>query len=339
MAGIKGWIKIVRYTFDGCEFAETVIGNHQGIISRRVRDSLPGNVLAAIVLIGGYGRREGAYVVEGNKYQPYNDYDYFLIFKNVSRRRARNLAELIPDLESLVGIAVDFFPLVESELGSLEFSLMNAEMQTGHRVIWGNPDILAAMQSMPLAEVPLREFSRMMMNRGCLLLMNYRDPGNPEFSKFINKAWLAVGDSVLRLNDVYDISYLVKARKLWDVTGNTRIALNFEKAVNIRLRPDLHPAWTIADLQEVTTTWSQTLSRLAAEDKHPLRLLPGEPLLLLTHFLRNIRDPRLHSWSHVMFQHPRQSVLATLKALLADRQAEGWNHKTDILLKLWASYS
>ena len=95
------------------------------------------------------------------------------------------------------------------------------------------------MQDMPLAQLDLREFERLLTNRGCLLLMNHLDNGHEHISKYINKAWLAIGDALLALAGKYEISYLNKKLAIEQVTRNERVAnLIVETAFNARPKGD-----------------------------------------------------------------------------------------------------
>lgn len=327
----------MTYTFNGFMPAEIVIQNHQNEIVAAVRRVIPDEELSAIVMIGGYGRQEGAFVEIEGEYAPYNDYDYFVVMQNVSSKKAHKILQKIPDLEITIGIEVDFYPLLKNDLKTLEFSLMNAEMQVGHRVIWGDKNVLSSMQRMPLSKVPLSEFTRMMMNRGCLLLINYCDPGNPHVSKYINKAWLAIGDSVLKLLNSYEVSYLKKTKKISAILGESRISKCYERAVNIRLRPDLYSEWSLDDLDEVTDIWTETLSQL--ERKNGKFLSHTSLIDLVKNLIRNLSDRRLWCLNTMVWTHPRQRILANLKLLLREQRRDTWHGDAKSLLVLWQSYS
>lgn len=327
----------MNYTFDGNPRIEAVIRQHQDLIVKRVCSVIPTKCLAAIVLIGGYGRSEGGYILEGDHYKPYNDYDYFLVFRNISRRQAVKLVRSIPCLEQEIGIEVDFFPLLEEKLGELEFSLMNAEMLAGSRVIHGDANIFQKMAVMPLSRLLMSEFLRMLTNRGCLLLMNHRDSEHDQYSKFINKAWLAIGDSLFATAERYELLYLNKQRHISEVTNDSRIIECFERAVNIRLRPDLHPPWQLIDLEEVTNYWIDVF--VALKQRQARRGIDPTLLSLLENFLRNVKDRRLRSWDRHMFCHPRLRVTGGLLSILRDTDDSHMRDNADSLLGLWSSYS
>ena len=127
-------------------------------------------------MMGGHGRGEGGYVSIDGQPAPYSDYDYFVVVaKTDSAARTaltERLAEAAHRLENEVGVEVDFALLRAERLRAAEFSLMNAEMRWGHRVVAGDQNVLAAMRPMPFHRLPPGEITRLMLNRGSLLLMN-----------------------------------------------------------------------------------------------------------------------------------------------------------------------
>lgn len=327
----------MNYSFDGDPRIESVITRHQALIVDKVCSVIPARYLAAIILIGGYGRSEGGYVVNNNQYVPYNDYDYFLILRNTSLRQAWKFIRSIPDLEQEVGIEVDFFPLLERNLDGLEYSLMNAEMLAGHRVIYGDSDILQNMDDMPLTGLPKSEFLRLLTNRGCLLLMNHLDSENVEYSKFVNKAWLAIGDAYFAIAGRYELSYLAKASQISEITKDSRTIECFNRAVDIRLRPDLYQPWQLADCNEVTNYWVDMFTVLS-QIQVQQRDVPNFSSMF-GNFLRNIVDRRLRCWDGQMFDHPRLRVNNKLLSILRDKDRPEMRDSAGALLHLWSCYS
>ncbi len=330
----------MKYTFDGNASAESIIGAHQRLVVETVRRAIPEERLAAIVMIGGYGREEGAYVIDSTgEARPYNDYDYFVVYRNTSAAKARALTDAIPDLEHETGIEVDFFPLLERDIPSLEFSLMNAEMRAGHVVIWGASNILQAMPEMPLDEVPMSEFERLLTNRGCLLLMNCLRPASEDFSKFINKAWLAIGDTELARVGAYHLSYLTKREVASRAIQNPTIRKNYQRAIDIRMRPDAYAPWGQEDLPMVVDCWLASIEALRSISKPASQGLYS----MLKNVVRHLRDRRLRLIDSAIIEHPRRRITDRLPSLL---EAAGGKHSDQYvqqaggdLLDLWGSYS
>lgn len=181
----------------------------------------------ALVLIGGYGRGEGTpFIVDGEQ-RPFNDYDFVVVTTSMDRAgRARalvGLRELERRTTAEVGLPVDLCPYPENTLPSCEFSLLNYEMKYGHRIVWGDPRALDALPAYPHDRIPRREGTRLLMNRGKLLLdirraLRAGPPGSGDeqirWWKFLMKAWLAFGDCALLIRGAYDIRYTVKKERI-----------------------------------------------------------------------------------------------------------------------------
>ena len=216
-----------RYTLDGDARVEDRIASDQALISQAVRRLVAPASFRGLVLMGGYGRGEGGYVIRDGDPAPYNDYDYFVVVRGLDRTQRKTLDHVLAaeakSLEHNVGVEVDFALLREESLPAAEYSLMNAEMIWGHRVVAGDPGVLGTMPSMPFSGLPAGEFTRLLLNRGALLLMNQQrladgSPLSPEqqevFCKYLFKAILACGDARLAGNRSYHPSYVEKLELL-----------------------------------------------------------------------------------------------------------------------------
>jgi hypothetical protein len=99
---------------------------------------------------------------------------------------------------------------------------MNAEMRWGHRVVAGDAGVLSRMREMPFHRLPPGEMTRLMLNRGTLLLMSQlalRGGGltaaeRERHFKYLFKAVLACGDVRLAAAGRYHPSYPVKLARL-----------------------------------------------------------------------------------------------------------------------------
>ena len=132
-----------RYTLDGDAAVEARIAHDQELVAQAVTARLAPPAFRGLVLMGGYGRGEGGFVRRDGQPAPYNDYDYFVVVRGLdgAARAAltQDLAVAAKTLEHQVGVEVDFALLREELLPGAEYSLMNAEMLWGHRVVAGNP--------------------------------------------------------------------------------------------------------------------------------------------------------------------------------------------------------
>ena len=176
------------------------------------------------ILLGGYGRGEGTpFILPDGTQAPFNDYDLIVIVPLVDIDARLHFQALEKKLTKEIGLPVDLCPYALKELPSREFSLLNYEMKHGHIVLWGPENSLDAMPLYPTADLPKSEGSRLLLNRGKLLLDIQQRLKNPDpltheerirFIKFIHKVHLAFGDCALLASGQYDISYSVKKERI-----------------------------------------------------------------------------------------------------------------------------
>jgi hypothetical protein len=216
-----------KYTLKGSPALDARIDADMARIAEAVQRSRCGRMVRSLVLLGGYGRGEGTPFIRGGAELPFNDYDLVVVTRPLSRRRRgvvqADLRALEQRLSADVGLPVDLCLYAANTLAAAEFSLLNYEMKYGHRVIWGEPDSLSLMPSYPAGAIPLSEGTRLLLNRGKLLLdMRRALAGGAAMGaedrirwwKFILKAWLAFGDCTLLIHRDYDISYAVKKARI-----------------------------------------------------------------------------------------------------------------------------
>ena len=269
-----------RYTPDGDDMVEARIDCDQQLIAAAVKDVVPSNSFLALVLIGGYARGEGGFrFVNGNP-EPYNDYDYFVVVRGMNPAALRmlklQLQELGHALTERVGVEVDLAVLKAESLPVAEYSLMHAEMLWGHRVVAGDTDVLEAMPRMPFAGLGLAEFTRLMLNRGSLLLMNRRAlvtgataeaSEREQFMKYLFKAVLACGDAQLAAAGLYHPSYAEKWQRLQQLKwpGQEGFLHHYKMALEAKFHP-AYEQYLSANLeyclQKVTQIWLETLAHL-----------------------------------------------------------------------------
>jgi hypothetical protein len=179
-------------------------------------------------------------------------------------------------LSHIVGVEVDLAVLGQESLASAPFSLMNAEMKWGHRVVAGDPRVLELMPAMPIDKLSLGEFTRLMNNRGALLLMNAMALESKQtaqgkeleiFFKYLFKAILACGDAMLARKGVYHPSYVEKQKrlKLFKSLPCPEFLKLYKLAVEQKFYPD-PDLYQNQDLKQwqtrVTNCWLTTLSSL-----------------------------------------------------------------------------
>ena len=73
-----------KYTLTGSEKFDKLIDEQLIQVTQEILNLIPQKDIAAILLGGGYGRGEGGVLLENGEESLYNDYDLFVILKNVS---------------------------------------------------------------------------------------------------------------------------------------------------------------------------------------------------------------------------------------------------------------
>ena len=242
----------VRYTLRGPDDVERRIDHDQQRVVEELVSLPEAHRIVAVVLAGGYGRGEGGYRYQGSTAVPYNDYDYFVVVRNCGfrerRRLRRRLHALGERLSGEFGLEVDFALLAAERLGRLPSCLMYSELKWRHRVLVGERDVLDDVASPPVDRLPLAEFSRMMLNRGALLLMNacelhggaaVRARACERFLRYFSKALLAAGDARLAAAGRYHPSVEERRQRLhrldWSGDGREQFLELYDFAVRIKL--------------------------------------------------------------------------------------------------------
>lgn len=241
-----------RYTLGGPPDVELRIARDQQRVVEEVTALPQADRLVALVLAGGYGRGEGGFRYVGSTAVPYNDYDYFVVVRDCGARDLRRLRRALHGIGERLGgefgLEVDFAVLAAGRLARLPACLMYSELKWRHRVLAGDPRALESIASPPVDELPLAEFSRMMLNRGALLLMNaqqlaggaaVRARSCERFLRYFSKGLLAAGDARLAAAGRYHPSVDERGRRLrsleWSGSGRERFMELYDFAVRIKL--------------------------------------------------------------------------------------------------------
>ena len=343
-----------RYTLGGPDEVELRIARDQQRVVEAVTALPEARCMVALVLAGGYGRGEGGYRYSGASAVPYNDYDYFVVVRACGlrerRRLRRRLHEIGERLGAEFGLEVDFAVLEAGRLGKLPSCLMYSELKWRHRVLAGESDALQGIPSPPVEHLPLAEFSRMMLNRGALLLMNahelqggaaVRARGCERFLRYFSKGLLAAGDARLAAAGRYHPSVDERSRRLrgleWSGSDRAQFLELYDLAARIKLggeparvlRPgepqrlhrlavhewlEAYRLLEAARLGSAPETWQSYASADVAKGQDGGRWWsPLHHMALET--LAAVLRVRLPDPARVL-QHPRERLMAALPLLL-----------------------
>lgn len=208
-----------RYTLTGSPEFDELIDRQLNLVTEEILNLIPEKDIAAILLGGGYGRGEGGVLIEDGKEYLYNDYDLFVILKNVSYLAKREYQKKIHFIHQkftpLFKIDVDVGPLqTVNAISKAPHYMMWYELKNGHKVLWGNQSIKNYFPAYPDENMPIMEAYRLLLNRGVGLLLckehfeTYTETESQEFIlRNIRKAQLAMGDAFLIKKKIFHFSY------------------------------------------------------------------------------------------------------------------------------------
>ncbi|MBC8206569.1 MAG: hypothetical protein ISR85_01915 [Kiritimatiellales bacterium] len=334
-----------KYSVKGSPAFDALIDRHMQRIADEVWTSSYSKHWKALVLLGGYGRGEGTPLIGRNGQEmPFNDYDLVVVTDRIDPLILGALKHLEQRLTAELGLPVDLCPYLKKNLPKCEFSLLNYEMKYGHMVIRGDEKILGRMPDYPHDQIPLSEGTRLLMNRGKLLLdikrrMTVGAPLTPEerrrFIKFIFKANLAFGDCALLLRDAYDISYTVKKERIkhlgLDGLNDARGVISaYLRAVDFKEYGDSQPLETanihiwldeaLRHFQDVFLWYERRgLNRKFRNIKTYARAFPhlGNEGSALKNAAHNLKTFGFGAFPH-LFVHPRIRLYPAIALLLND---------------------
>ncbi|MCB0334563.1 MAG: nucleotidyltransferase domain-containing protein, partial [Bdellovibrionales bacterium] len=133
----------------------------------------------SIILIGSYGRGEGAFIRRDNALCPVNDYDLlFVTAQPLSYFERRAMRKLSKELTTTLGVwHVDLIPMTEEELCSSEMTMMRFDAKFAGKVLDGDRTILARIPFSSNDLLPKSQYLDLLCNRLVTLLEAY--PGMP----------------------------------------------------------------------------------------------------------------------------------------------------------------
>lgn len=196
----------------------------------------------SIILMGGYGRGEGAVLKVGKTYMPVNDFDIYIITKKLLPDKF--LEDLATDISKKFGwggkahaeafetarydfkkfLHIDIRCLEEGKLKYLPPTVRYFEMKYASRVLYGK-NVLANFPEIKEDDIPISEGLRLIMNRYMLMLISFK----PDFIKnkkamdedekkilfyYLGKAYFTACENLLVLAGKFKATYLDRANEL-----------------------------------------------------------------------------------------------------------------------------
>jgi hypothetical protein len=201
----------------------------------------------AVIMYGGYGRGEGAWINSEGKEIPYNDYDILVISDSLVERA--QLSQLRKNLAKRIGISwVDISIMKKNKLKKLKHSIFNFDLKNGSEVIYGDKDIKSIIPKFEASKIPLKDirilfFTRLFTLIGAIKLYNIKngfDNGQDVmfFKNQLAKAILACVDCLLILKGQYNSSYKIRVKTVVKIYSFTREEEElFLWALNEKLKP------------------------------------------------------------------------------------------------------
>lgn len=292
--------------------------------------------LIALVLMGGYARGEGT-TLDGKN--PYNDYDLLVVGPHMSyyslKQKQRECKKLEEQLSSLLHFPTEIAYQSLTSLSKADPSLMNVELQKGHKVLFGPSNCLSVMPPFSFADIPLVEGTRLLVNRGSLLLTNEL--------KYMIKACLAMGDTWLLLKGLYTISYAEKEKLIEKANASPWLIDHYKQAIRFKLEGKI-PSFSYEEVkshfidhfflfekERLHTSFNDPSSYARALAISSISFSIKSLLLNLYLFKHRAFSPSFR-WA---FHHPRLRLCPALLSLLQKQNPDPWIHGYPYL-PLWS---
>lgn len=349
-----------RYSYAGSPAFEAFLDETLNELGVRLSGTFDGHCLA-VILGGGYGRGEGACVlIEGTEH-PYNDFDLFVVTEKAMElpTETRTVAK---QFEERLHIEVDVGkPLSLGALSQLPHALMWQDLLDGHKVIYGQQDILAKhIPSSIMEPLPKIEALRLLLNRGSGLLQAIQEfyackkdahhqLSDPDFiRRNYQKCALSLGDALLITAALYKspLDYRAKQVALMGNLPSPRIIPLYQQAASFKVKADPSIEQpTEAHLLAMAKLWIEVLLHTEAERT-------GKRWSDIQAYARDtfLREREQHTpaklvrnvvkqakLGNISFRCPRENLYGMLGRLLAtsDQVDQAWNKEADAFLRIW----
>lgn len=332
-------------------FVDETLGN----IASRFDELFSRDELIALVLGGGYGRKEGGVLTTDGQEKLYNDLDFFVIAKDLplwkTSQISRQLKNLHFELSDELGIDVDFADVkAVSFLAKAPITLMWYDLLHGHKVIWGNQHALHKLPRWKAEELGISEALKLLLNRAMGLYfarMHLQNDDTQEYSDFINrnihKAYQAITEAILISEGQYHWSLFERIKRIQKAElskycKNPNLLTLMQEAMQFKLQPHYVQAdvdgftkritEAIAIFEEVYyAVWAAYFGVDTLDLKSYQTLLSGHKdqqnsvMSLAKNFALNIRDRGINPVILTEYiKYPRYRLFYTLPWLLFNEE-------------------
>jgi len=219
-----------KFTFKGILEAEEEV---KAVLNRIVCEILRllGNRIDAIAVVGSFGRGEGSIVEAEGRWRLVNDVDIVVVqFRGYLETKRKLMTELHAICEEIARR----FDIKQIDISVTHpFRLRTApklvsfyEMREGHRILWGSKTSLLKIPKIKEEQLQVIDGTILFANRGSGLIISalylecekLSEREKENFNLEINKAIIAVGDSILLMNGEYNFSYAERAKRLKEIS-------------------------------------------------------------------------------------------------------------------------
>ena len=230
-----------NWTQNGMPEAEALVSQHMAELGKSLALHFRKRMTVALV-VGGFGRGEGAVTQIQGAVSIHNDYDLVVILDQISRADREWKDEFEQSWSAQLGVHVEVALLHDNILDQPPRTLFWLDIAMGGaRVIAGDQAALSRLPSIEPRDIPIEEAGRLLSNRAVgLALSNLGGVESNETVKarHVHKAVLACGDAVLLAAGEYVPSLKERAKRLSKMTLAPRVGFwlvrAYEEAVRFR---------------------------------------------------------------------------------------------------------
>lgn len=201
--------------------------------------------IEAILLCGGYGRDEGAWIYTDNEeVTPYNDYDILVISENRPLiTKVNNIREQLAKVIGIRWVDIDFITI--SRIKQMKNTIKNIDIINGSKIVYGDKKILKSFPDLDSKKIGFHDIVQLYFTRMWTLFGSwegdFRDLCNEEAIFFRNqmaKAILAAVDVLLIKRQEYNSSYAMRIKMFTDkVQSDNKIYKYAKWALSEKLSP------------------------------------------------------------------------------------------------------